>query len=569
MIKNLVSLLILSTICYLLSTISVSAFEITSDPQYIVINFSDSFHFLDWTAPEEIWQKEVKPKAITRLRNIKTLLTTGTTNRKLAWSTLLEYTNYPLDNISENSPYVLRLKRMIELAKSENFPIFIPLNGFQWWDELPELWNWWDSDGNQTPGCTNDDYQNCTFKKLQDPEFRKKFIHGYNPENKWNVDWLDWQTPMKFNVRNWGSGDILVAPPANIVSVPFTTLQKNRFEILIKTISKNIDPTLFAGISIGTEVSLNAAIAPGDWEFKPYGYRAIQDMFCPINNKTCGQNKNWTSEELHQMRQEIIFNYFDKLTKLTYQYDFPKQRVYTHVWSEAEPNEIKYTNAIDASTTYFSRSGMSIYGKALNPLNFSLLYNTLKENGFPAWSAPEFSPLIKDASNWQTALTNTLDNNLSPAKLIDIYNEAEILKTPAIPLLNSILSTDPKKIDCTISEVIPTTKNFITNPQVLSWKILEKDQGEKNSLIFWPRNNFPKKTDQVFFKEYEVKEASGETFTIPKNLENGFYFWAIKRQGCENQKWTISTPQVFFNHPPLPEIKIPWWVRVIRKIYPL
>ena len=106
------------------------AFEITSDPQYIVINFSDSFHFLDWYASEEKWQKEVKPKAIQRLRNIKTLLTVGATpQRQLAWSTLLEYMNYPLDTPTTKSPYIVRIKRIMELAEEEQFPVFIPLNG--------------------------------------------------------------------------------------------------------------------------------------------------------------------------------------------------------------------------------------------------------------------------------------------------------------------------------------------------------------------------------------------------------------------------------------------------------
>src|SRR3989339_810582 len=302
----------LKKIFYLLFSIlflchPVSAFQVSSDPQYIVINFSDTFHFLNWSAPEKIWQETIKPKAQARLRNIKTLLTSGENkDRQLAWSTLLEYMNYPMDTTSDYSPYVIRVRRIMELAEEENFPVFIPLNGVQWWDELPELWNWWDYDGNQITGCTNADYEKCPFKKLRDPEYRNRFIKGYNPDNKWNVDWQDWSTPMKFAIRNWGSGDIYVAPSPNLanqtnVSSSFVSIQKKRYEKIIKTISDKLNlwekeskDNLFAGLSIGTEVTLNGALKPGDSEFKPYGYRAIQDIYCPVNDKECGQNKNWT-----------------------------------------------------------------------------------------------------------------------------------------------------------------------------------------------------------------------------------------------------------------------------------
>ena len=128
---------------------------------------------------------------------------------------LLEYTDFPLDTPSHNSPYLVRIRRILDLAETVNIPVFIPLNGVQWWNEMPELWNFWDSDGNQTPGCANDEYKipgRCAFPKLTNPEYRKRFIAGYNPENKWNVEWEDWETPMKFNTRNWGGGDVLVAP---------------------------------------------------------------------------------------------------------------------------------------------------------------------------------------------------------------------------------------------------------------------------------------------------------------------------------------------------------------------
>ena len=550
---------------------SVRAFQISSDPQYIVINFSDTFHFLNWSAPEKEWLNTIKPKAIARLRNIKTLLTIGTTkDRQLAWSTLLEYMNYPMDVPTDNSPYIIRVRRIMELAEEENFPVFIPLNGVQWWDQLPELWNWWDYDGNQTPGCTNSDHKECPFEKLRNPEYRNKFIKGYNPDNKWNVDWQDWTTPMKFAIRNWGSGDIYVAPSPNLmdqssVSPSFVKMQRKRNEKIIKTITNKLDlwkkegkDNLFAGLSIGTEVTLNGALKPGDSEFKPYGFRAIQEMYCPAKDKECGQNKNWTDKEITKMREEVIQKYFDEFTFIANRNGVPKQRLYTHVWSEAGPGELRYMDAIGASVSSYSRPGMSIYGKALNPLEFSLLNSTLKKNGYIPWAAPEFAPLNRDADSWNTALSNTLDNTIDPAKLIDIYNEADIINSPAIPALKKILNQEPIKTECNVSEVNPLTKRYKTNPEKLEWKPLNNDNAVNQSVIIWAKNSFPKR-DNLTVREYGITSLSDNVFLIPL-LERGFYYWAVKRTGCYN-KWTVSTPQVMYIFPALPGIKVPSWAK--------
>ncbi len=118
-----------------------NAFTITSDPQYIVMNFSE-INELNWAAPEEEWQLIIKPKILDQLYQLKTALPPGTANRKLAWSTLQEYMNTPMDAPSIDSYYVKKIRRILEITEEENLPVFLPLNGFQWWDELPELYNW-------------------------------------------------------------------------------------------------------------------------------------------------------------------------------------------------------------------------------------------------------------------------------------------------------------------------------------------------------------------------------------------------------------------------------------------
>ncbi len=570
-------LFILCTTFFILPP-SLFAFEISSNPQYIVINFSDSFHFLNWYAPEKEWQEVVKPKAIERLRRIKSLLTVGTKNRKLAWSTLMEYMNYPLDIPSDSSPYVVRMRRILELAGEEDFPVFTPLNGVQWWDELPELWNWWDQDGNQTLGCTNNDYKNCGFKKLQDPEYRKRFIAGYNPDNKWNVDWQNWTSPQKFAIRNWGGGDILVAPSPNLAihrnaKLTFRTVQQERYELLLKTIKAHVEKWkqkkkdyLFAGLSIGTEITLNGALIPGDENFKPFGYRAIQDMFCPITDNECGSTRNWTYEETTSKRESVIHAYVRDFSYTAFIQGFPKQRVYSHVWSEAEPGELRYMNAIGAATNYFSQPGMSIYGKALNPLSLSILSSALAENGYSAWAAPEFAPLNRDEDSWRSALQTTLSNTIAPAKLIDIYNETDIIGTPAISEVRNILSEDIQVEGCTAGEIQSLIPNKITNPSQLLWSDSQNSNEKKQQIILWKRNTIPDAIHKTQ-TEYSMKDMKNQ-FSVPPSLEPGYYYWAVKEFGCDDKHWTLSTPQIFYITLKLKEYPLPWWVSLFQKKSP-
>jgi predicted metal-dependent TIM-barrel fold hydrolase len=52
-----------------------------------------------------------------------------------------------------------RVTEFLSLAKQYDIPVVVQLDGEQWWEARPDLWNWWD------PGRA-----------------------GYNPRNRWNVE---------------------------------------------------------------------------------------------------------------------------------------------------------------------------------------------------------------------------------------------------------------------------------------------------------------------------------------------------------------------------------------------
>lgn len=529
------------------------------DPQYIVVNNAD-FYFADWTADEATWQSQVKPELIATIEEIETELGPDSDQRRVAWSTLLEYTDFPLDQPSDQSPYIQRIDRILELAEATNVPVYVPLNGFQWWNELPELWNHWDYDGNQTPGCANDEYEliigyedseplyGCNFPKLRDPAFRERFIAGYNPDNKWNVEWQDWSTPMQLNWRNWGAGGFRLAPPPNLVAhtrskLTYRQVQTERYEAIIARIAARWQQwqaegrsDLFAGLSIGTEVSLNASVTPED-EFEPYGYRGIQDVACPYDQPTCGAIQDFTPEQVSEYRQQVVATYLEDLARVAVRHGLPKQKVYTHVWSEAEVGQPRYENYLAAAFNHYSRPGLSLYGQSEDPSQFQLLQSFLAENEHPAWAAPEYSAHGK---NWDLALPNTLADPVAPAQLIDVYNWREHKDTLMPGAVRRFLADEVFEPACVVSEVVPSTPMAVNKPEQLQWELLTStDQATTQNLLVFA--NHPGRPDTE--PDLRVSVATESTSVALPELSAGVYYWQVERRGCQPALRRTSVPR--------------------------
>lgn len=521
---------------------NVHAITIAEDPQFVVMNFS-TINELDWAAPEFRWNSEIKPAILKELHALEGVLPKGTDKRRLAWSTLQEYMNYPMDNPSEQSVYAIKMKRILEIAESENFPVFLPLNGFQWWDELPELYNWWDPDGTHTP--------EAFFKRQKTKDFKERFIKGYDQNNKWNVEWQDYQTPMQLNSRNWGGGGFFLAPPPNLLKntrakKTYRGVVEARLRVLLNVLSKKLDTWekekklyLFAGITIGTEVSLNASVDPD--EFIPYGYRSVQDLLCLSDNPICGTNQKWSFSILDQARKNVLKGYLSDLSEIAASYDIPKQRVYTHVWAETEPGSPNYATYAPAAFNLYARPGLSLYGFSQNPYALPQWQNALKNNGYPAWGGVEFS-IDKIFSLWQKGLDNTMNSNPTPAKVIVIYNWSENKNTEAIPALKQFLESEPKTEDCKLPEIIAQNKNYSYDPKELNWNLLGLNTQVQTSYIHLYQG-FTVANDAPQIRKLLKKDATASFSTI--GIKPGNHTWFIENYGCKVKK-QFSQPKYFY-----------------------
>jgi hypothetical protein len=150
-------------------------------------------------------------------------------SRQLAISYLFDYLKYDLEDTKAS------LDRMLQLSVANEIPVIIPLDGMAWWDNRPDLWNWWDQD-----------------------------MDGFNENNIYNVEHFDWgmslDTAVKAGWRNWGA-QTRVAPAPNLASAQFRAEQTRALNELLPIITAwydNLLPEqkyLFGGVVFGRELS--------------------------------------------------------------------------------------------------------------------------------------------------------------------------------------------------------------------------------------------------------------------------------------------------------------------------
>ena len=70
------------------------------------------------------------------------------------------------------------LRRLLAASEESGVPVLVTLDGQNWWQHRPDLWNWWDPS-----------------------------LPGYNPSNVFNVEWTGWSPTQAVKVcwRNWGT----------------------------------------------------------------------------------------------------------------------------------------------------------------------------------------------------------------------------------------------------------------------------------------------------------------------------------------------------------------------------
>jgi hypothetical protein len=329
--------------------------ELSGEPRYLIF----------WNAPEKVGElvERVGMKGDGKTR----LLGFG-----------LPIATYELE---EHLPGLIR--SAFTAAREHDVAVMLHFDFHLAWKKRPDLWNWFDPNK-----------------------------PGYNPNNKYNVEWHGWDgPPNKVGYLNHG---VLERRPPNMC---FTS-NSTRAEIT-RIVSKVIGPVLreefgqlkaegkeilFAGILVGSEPSIDDYSGPNPERTKmmeedgvpagPLGYRALLDRGFSANNPPADFR-----QALAEIIQETVAFWCEQFVGA----GVPVEKLYPHV---AAPAPIEVMNApIWTAFNEYSRPGWTTYAVMVLEENFQAIYDELEKHGNPGWAGVEANAGMPGSFvDWETYL---------------------------------------------------------------------------------------------------------------------------------------------------------------------
>lgn len=287
----------------------------------------------------------------------------------------------PTFEIEEQLPD--RIRSAFAAAREHDMAVMLHFDLHQAWKRRPDLWNWFDP------------------KKP-----------GYNPDNKFNVEWHGWDGPPdKVHYLNHG---VLERLPPNMCY----TSKRTRAEVT-RIVSKVIAPVLceeiaklksdgkealFAGVLVGSEPSIDDyskpnlelagmmkedGVAPG-----PLGYRALLDR-----GFSAARPPDDFRMALAKIIQETVAFWCEQFVDA----GIPAEKLFPHI---AAPAPIEMMNApIWTAFNKWSRPGWTTYSVEVLEAGFRPIYDELAKRGNPAWAGVEANAGIPGSVvDWETYL---------------------------------------------------------------------------------------------------------------------------------------------------------------------
>jgi hypothetical protein len=352
--------------------------------------------------------------------------TNSTAPVRVGIGAIFSYLNEPRDQCKS------RVLEFLSLAEKYDIPVIVQLDGEQWWDARPDLWNWWD-----------------------------RGRDGYNSKNRFNVEWTGWDSSyaMKIAWRNWGN-QIRVLPPPNLMSPPYRNACHDEMRVLIPLVLewwKNLPEAkklLLIGIKIGWESSIgvNAFYYPNgnnllDRPERDDPRKELKADQVPARGvvasgyaavRTAGLAKSGALQE--KDLAEIVRRHLDDLCSLAAELGVPREMLFTHVggWKE---EELLY----DAAFNKYSCPGWSFYRHAANPSEDNGVQRVLRKSDAPFWGAVEWMLMGTDNEEaWHVAITRTL--SIPKCRYMCIYNWSGIRENRgAVAAIKTVLRAEPQR----------------------------------------------------------------------------------------------------------------------------
>lgn len=320
-------------------------------------------------------------------------------------SYIFSVANSPVDH-SE-----MALRDLLHASETTGVPLLITLDGQNWWENRPDLWNWWD------------------------PE-----RPGYNPANRQNVEWTGWSSAqaVKIGWRNWGR-QLRVAPAQNILSPQVLEATLTPMRVLLQQIDewrRALPPEkafLFGGVKLGWEASVGYnAFYYGDgnrWEEEfpadeshdpVQGLEAAKGLsggvaqigFAAASTAGIRREGTLTREDIGQ----VVQRYLGLMAKTAAEVGLPSGKVYVHQGGTLEPFELHLP--FSAAFNDWSIPGWSIYWKG--PGEMEALDAAMARAGRSQWGAVEWLWPGQDAAAWADHFLQTFQ--FRDCRQITVYN---------------------------------------------------------------------------------------------------------------------------------------------------
>ncbi|MBF8295470.1 MAG: hypothetical protein HW389_2015 [Bacteroidetes bacterium] len=377
--------------------------------QYLVVNIIPGERY------EEVFQQ------VQKLQSPK-----SSAGVRLGLGAIFSYLNESRDQCKS------RVLEFLSLAEQYDIPIIVQLDGEQWWEARPDLWNWWD-----------------------------RGRYGYDPRNRWNVEWTAWDSAhaMKIAWRNWGR-QIRVLPPPNLMSPPYRQACHDEMRVLVPLILHwwmklpDDKKSLLIGIKIGWESSIgvNAFYYPNgnDLLDRPEnedpqeelkadqvpGRGVVASGYAAVTTARLAESGALREKDL----AEIVRRHLDDLCALAAELGVPREKLFTHVggWKD---EELLY----DAALNRYSCPGWSFYRHAIDPSKDKGVQRVLQKSDAPFWGAVEWMLMgTDDTTAWQEAITRTLSD--PKCRYMCIYNWSGIRENRgAVAAIKAVLSVGTQR----------------------------------------------------------------------------------------------------------------------------
>ncbi|MGA2410736.1 MAG: hypothetical protein ABSG46_10160 [Candidatus Binataceae bacterium] len=297
--------------------------------------------------------------------------------------------------VSDEAQTIQAIAEGFEIARRTNVAVHFNFDDHIRWDGRPDLWNWYD------PAKP-----------------------GYNPENKKNVEWYDWDgTPNKR--RYLTPAGVPSQAPHMCYNSPAILTQISRIVSLVigPTFSKEIDELkqenrgyLFAGITVGAELgfddysriprlsSIPPNLDPVHKQFLKMLVRANQMMdadgaphsrlgYCSLTN--AGYSKTNPPADFDAALADVNRKFIAFWDKQFFDNGIPCSRLYTHVPASA-PQDDTNDDPISNAFNLYARPGWTTYPVETLADGFEPLYQELAEHGNPAWGGVEANASFGD-----------------------------------------------------------------------------------------------------------------------------------------------------------------------------